>query len=131
MTSGADGRFHLPQPICSHRLINHTPDSLRRLPLHPLGGVGVGIQGEARAVMAQGVGQGFHIHAILQRQRGERMSKVVEADMFDPCRRQDLLVGVPEGVRIVHRPRLGRGEHIRIVWVLFVFQDQQLSLIHI
>lgn len=30
-----------------------------------------------------------------------------EADVLDPCRYQDLLVGVPEGVRVVHRTRLG------------------------
>lgn len=69
-------------PDCkkSHRLINHTPDSIRRLPLHPLGGVGIGVQCEPRAVMAQGVGQGFHIHSVLQRQRGKRMPKLVEAE---------------------------------------------------
>lgn len=54
------------------------------------------------------------------------MPEVVEADMLDSCRHQDLLVGVPEGVRVVHRPRLGRGEHIRVVRVLLVLQDQQI-----
>lgn len=52
--------------------------------------------------------------------------EVMEADMLYPCRRQDLLVGMPEGVRVIHRPRLGRGEHIRVVRVLFVLQDQQI-----
>lgn len=50
----------------------------------------------------------------------------MEADVLDPCRRKDLLVSVPEGVRIVHRPRLGRGEHIRAVRVLLVFQNKQV-----
>ena len=35
-------------------------------------------------------------------------------------------MGVPEGVRIVHRPRFGRGEHIRAVRVLLVFQDEKI-----
>lgn len=46
--------------------------------------------------------------------------------MLDSSRRQNFLVGVPEGIRVVHRPRLGRGEHIRIIRVLLVFQDQQI-----
>ena len=54
------------------------------------------------------------------------MSEVVEADVFDPSRRQDLLVGVPEGIRVVHRPRFGRGEHIRVVRVLLMLQDKQI-----
>ena len=33
--------------------------------------MGVGAEGEARAVMPQGAGQGLHIHPILQRQRCE------------------------------------------------------------
>lgn len=56
-----------------HCLIYHTADGVRRLPLHPLGRMGVGVQGEARAVVAQGVGQGLHIHAVLQGQGCERM----------------------------------------------------------
>ncbi len=51
----------------SHRLINDTPDGVRRLPLHPLGGVGIGVQCEACAVVTQRVGQGFHVHSMLQR----------------------------------------------------------------
>lgn len=54
--------FHL----ILHRLVNHTPDGIRCLPLHPLGSVGVGVQGETRAVVPQGVGEGFHVHAMLQ-----------------------------------------------------------------
>ena len=50
-----------------HRLVNHTADGIRRFPFHPLGGVGVGVQREPCAVVAQGVGQGFHVHAVLQR----------------------------------------------------------------
>ena len=62
---------HFLHTCFSHRLINHAADGVRRLPLHPLGGVGVGVQGEARAVVTQGIGQGFHVHTVLQGQRGE------------------------------------------------------------
>lgn len=63
-----------------HRLVNDTANSVCRLPLHPLGGVGVGIQREPRAVVAQGVREGFHIYTVLQRQGGEGMPKLVEAE---------------------------------------------------
>ena len=121
-------KFSCPAKIFtfSHRLIYHTPDGLRRLPLHPLGSVGVGVQREPRAVVSQGVGEGLHINAMLQRQGGERVSEIVKSDMLDPCRRQDLLVGMAEGVRVIHCPRLGRGEHIRVVRVLLVFQNEQI-----
>ena len=56
-----------------HRLVDDAADGVRRLPLHPLGRVGVGVQGETCAVVAQSVGQGFHIHSILQRQGCESM----------------------------------------------------------
>ena len=38
-------------------------DFLRRAPLHIVGDVRIGVQREARAVVAQHTGQGFHIHA--------------------------------------------------------------------
>ena len=41
-----------------HRLVDHVPNGVR-LPLHPLGGVGVGVQREACAVVAQCVGEGL------------------------------------------------------------------------
>lgn len=54
------------------------------------------------------------------------MTQIVEADVLDPCRCQDLLVGVPEGVRVVHRTRLGRGKHIGVGRVLLMLLDQQI-----
>ena len=39
---------------------------------------------------------------------------------------EDLLVGVPEGVRIEHAPCLGRREHVGISRVLLVLLHQQL-----
>ena len=104
----------------SHRLVNDATDGIRRLPLHPLGGVGVGVQREARAVVAQRVGEGLHIHSILEGQRGEGMSEVMKPNVFDARSGQNLFVSVPERVRVVHCPRLRRGEHIRAVRVLFM-----------
>ena len=62
--------------IFLHGLVDYAADGVCRLPLHPLGGVGVGVQGEACTVVAQSVGEGFHVHAVLQGQRGEGMSEV-------------------------------------------------------
>lgn len=62
---GADGTFHLPQLISSHRLVDDAADCIRCLPPHPLGGVGVGIQREPCAVVAQGIREDFHVYAVL------------------------------------------------------------------
>ena len=42
--------------VILHRLVDDGANGVRRLPAHPLGGVGVGVQGEACGVMPQGVG---------------------------------------------------------------------------
>ena len=57
----------------SHHLVDNIADGIRRLPAHLLGGVGVGIQRETRAVVAQRIGEGFHIYAVLQGECGKRM----------------------------------------------------------
>ena len=54
-----------------HRHLHEISDLLRRLLLHPVCDVGVGIQRKTRGEMAQHLGQGFDVHAILQCQRGE------------------------------------------------------------
>ena len=41
--------------------------------LHIVGDMGVGVQGEARAVVAQHTGQGLHIHTAGDCHRSERM----------------------------------------------------------
>ena len=41
-------------------------------------------EGEARAVMPQGAGQGLHIHSVLERQRCEGMPEIVESDPRQP-----------------------------------------------
>ena len=50
----------------------------------------------------------------------------MEPDVLNASRRQNLLMGVPEGIRVVHRPRLGRREHIRAVRVLLMLRDEQI-----
>ena len=50
----------------SHRLVNDEADGVRRHPAHPLGGMGVGVQDKPGGVVAQGVGQGLHIHPVCQ-----------------------------------------------------------------
>ena len=61
----------MPLLLESHRLVDDVSDSIRCFPLHPLSGVGVGIQRGARAVVTQRVGEGLHIHTVLERQRSE------------------------------------------------------------
>ena len=56
---GCRGRFH------------EAADFLRRTSLHIVGDMGVGVQGESRAVVAQHVGQSFYIHAAGDGHRGE------------------------------------------------------------
>ena len=47
----------------------------------------------------------------------------MEANMFDPRGGQDLLVGVPERVRVVHRSHLWGWEQIRAVRMFLTTQD--------
>ncbi len=90
-----------------HRLSNYIAHRIRCLPHHIRRGVGVGTEGEARAVMSQGTGQSLYIHPVLQRQGCEGMPKIVESDMLRADGFQNLLVGMPKGVRIEHSSRLG------------------------
>ena len=41
--------------------------------------MGVGVQGEAREEVAEHAGDGFDVHTVLQRQRGEGVAQIVEA----------------------------------------------------
>ena len=70
----------------SHRLVDNIADGVRLLPFHPLSGVGVGVQREARTVMAQRVGEGLHVHIVLERQCGEGVPIWHNKDKSDnPC----------------------------------------------
>ena len=60
--------------------------------------MGVGVQGEARAVVAQHAGQRFHVHAAGDRHRGKCVSEVVETYMLlDACVFQQLPVDSRHG----------------------------------
>ena len=75
------------------------PHRLRRLELCVGGDVGVGVQREACGVMTQHRGHGFYIHAVLQRQRGEGVTQVMETHLRQPCPLQDAVQHVQHAVR--------------------------------
>ena len=53
---------------------------MRRFELRVSGDVGVGVQREARRVVAQHTADGLDVHAVLQGHRREGVSEVVESD---------------------------------------------------
>ena len=55
-----------------------------------------------------------------------RVSEIMEADVFGTDGLQDFIMGVSEGIRIVHRARLWRWEHIRVAGMLAVFLNKQV-----
>ena len=55
-----------------------------------------------------------------------RVSEVVKPDVLRADGLQDLLMGVPEGIRVEHGAGLGRHKQVRTVGVLCVFLHQQL-----
>lgn len=56
----------MPSTVFLHCLTDDRADGVRRILLHLCGGVGIGIEGEACGVVAQGSGEGFHVYAILE-----------------------------------------------------------------
>ena len=82
------------------RLLGHeAAHPLGRILLHLLCGVGVSVQREARAVMSKDAGNSFCIHALLNRQRGERVSQSMEGDVLsDPGFLQQIFVQPPQAV---------------------------------
>ena len=88
--------------VCAHKgvfsycLPYHIAHGIRCFSHHIRRGVGVGAEGEARAVMPQGAGQGLHIHPILERQRCEGVPEIVKPNMLGADGFQDLLVGMPK-----------------------------------
>ena len=55
-----------------------------------------------------------------------RVAEIMEADVFRADGFQDLVVGVPEGIWVIHGAGLGRGEQIGTAWMLFVLLDQKI-----
>ena len=53
------------------------------------------------------------------------MSEVVKPDVLRADGLQDLLMGVPEGLRVEHGAGLGRHKQVGTVWVLCVFLHRQ------
>ena len=53
-----------------------------------------------------------------------RVSEVVKPDVLRADGLQDLLMGVPEGIRVEHGAGLGRYEQVGTVWVLCVLLYQ-------
>ena len=73
------------QGVCSYHLAHEITHGLRRLVLHLACGVGVGAQGEARVIVAQHTGDGLDVHAVLECQGGEGMSRIVETHLEQFC----------------------------------------------
>lgn len=88
--------------------------------------MGVGVEGETCGVVAQGSREGFHIHAVLKGQGGEKVPHVVEANVFRANSLQYFVVDSPEGVWVVHGAGFGRGEHVWVAWMFPVFFGQQV-----
>ena len=100
--------FH-PLFICIglYCLPNHISHRIRCLPHHLRRGVGVGAQCEPCTVVSQGAGQRLHIHAVFQGQRCKCVSEVMEPNVLRADGLEDLLVGMPEGVRVEHSASFG------------------------
>ena len=55
-----------------------------------------------------------------------RVAEIMEADVFRADGFQDLVVRMPEGIRVIHGAGFGRGEQIGTVRMLFVLLDQKV-----
>ena len=60
-----------------HGLADDAADGVGGGALHPLRGVSVGAEGKARIVVSQCAGQRLDVHAVLEGQRGERMTNAM------------------------------------------------------
>ena len=72
---------------------------MRRLELRIGGNVGVGVQREARGVVAQHRGHRFHVHAVLERHGCEGMTEIVESDAGQSRSFQHSLQHMQDAVR--------------------------------
>ena len=95
--TGPDGIFPVRPciflPYLPHLLADDPADGVRGVLFHLGRGVGVGVQGEASRVVAQGTGQRFHVHAAFQGQRGEGVAQVMEPDVFRADSFQNFIMG--------------------------------------
>ena len=62
-------------------LFHKIPHLLSRAFLHLAGGVRVSAQGEARVIVAQHIRHCFYVHAVLQSNGRERVTKIVETNV--------------------------------------------------
>ena len=110
------------------RLGHEAAHSLGGFPLHLIGHVGVGVQGEARTVMAQDGGHRFGIYSLLDCQRGEGVTQSVEGDVFgDSGLFQQFFVQPSDTVWPIELACYRGGEHDGVGGVLAVFLDQQVD----
>ena len=65
----------------SQYLFHKIPHLLRRTLLHLTSSVCVSAEGEASVIVAQHVGHRFHVHAVLQSDGRECVTKIVETDV--------------------------------------------------
>ena len=106
---GQTGKILSGPVFLPHLLADDAADGIGSVLLHLGRGVGVGVQGEPRRIVAQRAGQRFHVYPAFQGQRGEGMSEVVEPDVFRADGFQNFIMGSSESVRVIHGPVLGDG----------------------
>ena len=107
------GRFRGSSCCCR---LHEAADLLCRTSLHIIGDMGVGVQREACAVVAQHTGQRLYIHAAGDGHGRECVSEVMEAHMFlNACVFQQLPVDPRHGVRTPVAACAGRREQDGIV----------------
>ena len=124
---GQTGIFLSGPVFSTHLLADDPADGVRCVLFHLRRGVGVGVQGEPRRVVAQRTGQRFHVHSAFQRQRGKGVPQVVKPDVFRADGLQNFVMRPTEGVRVIHGSGFWRWEQIRVARVPFVFGNQQVD----
>ena len=108
---------------------------LRHDRAHRLGGlylqgvhrVRVGAQREARIGVSEHPRHRADVHTVLERHRRERVSECVETNVLQPRRFEHPRMQAGDRVRIVHPARHRRGEHVRVVGVLFMLRYEQVD----
>ena len=68
---GQTGKILSGPVFLPHLLADDPTDGIGSVLLHLRRGVGIGVQGEPRRIVAQRARQCFHVHPAFQRQRGE------------------------------------------------------------